>query len=389
MNDSSLTVFGRRGDPSVIAIALARTLSGSHVTRTGGDYRIDVGPRAGLFRKPKPDLVVEIGTERFRGDQGDDERGKVRAELLRRVRGPGLDGVLGMIPYLQITVSFTPEDGEGPLRPTDRVFRVALDIAARTDGFLLDRASGRLVSATGQSSLMADTTGGDAAADPSIARVKGRLVALVAVAARALTEYDGLDVDEAREGITVWVRSVAMDAELEGDEEAILLSPPGSLDEDVLDMCTWRIEGAAVLAWSLRLIDRLPPHDEAVDPTRISTVLRFPDALSTQAILRSVTQRQIPALERETERHDAIDRRLCRFLATGQALDLGSNVTAASGSAGRFDEATLVGNDLGIGGLPIAEADPDDVQLALRLTEERLTALHWLRNGGLYSDIRL
>lgn len=389
LNDSSLTVFGRRGAADVIALVLARALPGSQVTRTGDNYRIGVGPRASLFRKPKPELVVEIDTERFRGDQADEERGNVRAELLQKVRGPGLDGALGMIPGLRIAVSFTPEDGNGPLRPTDPAFRVALDIAARTDGFLLDRASGRLVSSTGQSSLVAGPTHGEVVADPSTARVKGRLVALVAVAARALTEYDGLDVEEAREGIASWVRSVGMDSELEGDEESVLLSPPGGLDDSILAACTWRIEGAAVLAWSLRLIDRLPPHDEAMDPTRVSTALRFPDAPATQAMLRSVTRRQMPAIDREAEYHNAIYWRLCRFLATGQALDLGAPVTSASGAPVRFDALTLVGGDLGIGGVAIAEADPDDVQLAVTLVEERLTALHWLRDGGLYSDIRL
>lgn len=350
MLDTAVRVFGRRGDAGRVALVIARALPGAEVQRRGALYRVQVGARKGLFRQTSPPhLVVEIDAARFEGNCADAARSAVREDVVRSIRGPGLDEVLEMIPDLQISVTFLPGGDEQP-RSTGLVSDLALDVASRTDGFVLDLRNGRLLSVTGQvlgstGQFLAD---GGPPLDPSTTRIQARLVGLVALAARALTEYDGKDLDEARDGIARWILAVGTSAELETHETAILQRPAGTLDESELAYGTWQIEGAAVLGWALELLDELPAYDEAVDPTLLSAMLGFPDAASTRVVLERGSRRFQASIDAEAARHADLYRRLLEVAATGPA-------------------------------------EADEVDLALSITAERLRAYNWLQAGGLYS----
>lgn len=382
-----LRVYGRRGDPDSIALIIARTLAGSEVKRTGDTWRVSVGSKRPLFRQVVPDLVVEVDGTRFAGSDGERRREALREDVVRRMRGPGLESALEMMHELRIVITFTPAEGAPPISTTDRLFQVALDIASRTDGFVLSPDRGRLFSQTGQvwastEHLLAD---GGTPLDPSVARVGARLVSLVAVGARALTEYDGQDLDEAREGIIQWVHTVGMSHEMESSEEAVLLRPPGELDDADLAHATWQIEGAVVLAWALSLVDRLPPLEEAVDPALLTAVVRFPQADKTKAVLRTATRRHQVVIEAEAARLFSIHWRLHEWENDPKALDIESFAQRSTSGPLRFERVPLVRGDLSIGGVPIAEADPQLVDVAYSIASERLCAVNWLRRGGPYS----
>lgn len=391
MNDTALSVFGRRGSADVIALVIARALPGSEVAGRGKSFRISVASKRTMFRQTRPDLVIDVDAGRFSGVTADQQRAMVRHQIVRRMRGPGLDAVLAMIPELTLAIPFVPTDSNHSIATTDPTFQVVLDVAARVDGFVLDLRNGRLFSVTGQvwastELLLAE---GGTPIDPSLMRIKGRLITLVAVAARALTEFDGRDLQEARDGITRWVRSVGMSAELEDYEHGVLVGPTGAMDESELTHSSWQIEGAVVLAWALDLLDELPPYDEAIDPTLMSAILRFPDADSTLEVLRSGTRRHQAIIDEEAERHFSIYWRLVEFAANRTPLDLEAyNRTPQAGPL-RFERVPLLGGDLAIGGQPIEYAHPDTVDVALCITAERLRALNWLRKGGAYSSTSL
>ncbi|MGI8685828.1 MAG: DUF4272 domain-containing protein [Acidimicrobiales bacterium] len=348
MLQGPLQVFGRQGDPEHIALLIARSLAGAQVERHAGRYRVTVGTKKGLFRQEPPSLVVEIDAAGFDGD-GLEARHAVRDELIRSMRGPGLEDVLAMIPEVRIGISFRPVDVER-VRRTGPLAHLAIDIAARTDGFVLDLHNGRLVSTTGELLGSAELLRADGGTpvDPSLTRVRARLVALVAVAARCLTEYDGRDLDEARHGIARWVRSAGLGAELEPHEEALLQRPSGQIDHAELAYGSWQVEGAAVLAWALELLDDLPAYDAAVDPTLVTGLLCFPDAAKTQAVLALGKRRFHATVEAEAARHRAIYQQLSEFAARDPA-------------------------------------GADEVDMALSITTERLRACQWLMSGGLYS----
>lgn len=346
-----LRVFGRHGDAEHVARRIARSITGARVDKVRRSLVVTVGAGKGLFRQ-QPSLVVEVDAAAF--DAGrPDARQSVRDDIVRSIRGPGLDQVLAMIPDLRIGISFAPASA-GRLRTTDPLAHLALDVAAWTDGFVLDLHNGRLVSVAGE--LLGSTNQfheeGGTPVDPSAARVRGRLIALLAIAARALTEYDGRDMEEARDAISRWVRSVGMSAELEPHEQAFLTRPAGELDDAELVYGSWQVEGAAVLAWALELLEELPDYDQAVDPAYVSGLLCFPDATKTQAVLALGKRRLQASVEAEAERHHIILRQL-------------QDLAAAS------------------------EAAAADLDVAVSITTERLRACRWLMAGGTYSTIGL
>lgn len=352
-NGAALRVFGRRGDPGRIALQIARAIPGAAVRRNGDAYRVKLANTKGLFRQSAPLLLVEIDTGRFGGRHGGAAVDELRAELVGAIRGPGLDEVLSALDEVRISVTFTPA-AEERLRPTDPLALLALDVAARADGFVLDLHNGRLLSMTGEllgttAQLLAD---GGSPVDPSRARIERRLVVLVAVAARTLTEYDGRDLQEARAGIAQWVHAAGASAELEPHEAAILQRPAGQVDDAELAYGTWQIEAAAVLAWALELLDELPPYDQAIDPSLLSATLGFPDAGRTRTVLAAGRRRFQALVDAEAERHQAIHTQLAAAVARG-------------------------------------EATADEVDLARTITAERLRACSWLRTGGPYADTPL
>lgn len=387
--DPALRVFGRKGDPEGIALAVAREVPGGAVERHRRTWRVRAVPKKGLFRPGRTDLVVEVDGACFEGGGGARHRDEVSQEIARSMRGPGLDRVLRMIPDLCISVSFVPE-AEGPIPLTHPMYAVALDVATRTDGFVLDEHHGRLLSATGEVWGSKDQAGdAGAPADPSLARISARLVVLVAAAARALTEYDGRDVAEARDGIVAWVDAAGATGELEEFERRILEREPGSLDEAALAYGSWQIEGAVALAWALGLAPGIPPHDRAIDPAVVSGALRFPDPAATVSVLRSCSRRHAALVDAEAARHYAVYWRLREFADSGEAMDLEAYARNASPGTLRFDRVPLLGGDMAVGGRPIADADPDVVELSLGIVGERLRALNWLRRGGAYADVEL
>ena len=387
--DAALRVLGRRGDPEGIALAVAREVPGGEVERHKGIWRVCASSKKGLFRATRPELVVVVDGARFDSGDGPRERREAGQEIAATMRGPGLDRALRMMPDVRIVVSFLPE-ASSRILVTDPIYAVALDVATRTDGFVVDLHNGRVLSASGEVWGSRELAGeGVGPADPSVARIGSRLVVLLAVAARSLTEYDGRDIDEAREGIVAWVHASDATVEPEDFEVSILQRPVGGLDEAALAFGSWQIEGAVGLAWALGLLPSMPPHDQPVDPAVISGALGFPDASATATVLHASSRRHPAVVDAEAARQYAIYWRLREFAAKGEALDLESFARSSQPGPLRFDRVPLLGGDLAVGDRAIADADPDLVEVSLGIVGERLRALNWLRRGGRYSAVEL
>lgn len=104
---------------------------------------------------------------------------------------------------------------------------------------------------------------------PSAIRIARRALALAAITARAAIEQvkpDETPTERERQhkSIITWATKVTAIDELEPEEKEILQSPIGSLSERTRVNSSWRIEGLAVLAWALNLIEQ-PLYDESVD----------------------------------------------------------------------------------------------------------------------------
>lgn len=390
MSKELYVVYGRGGRPEAIALGLARSMPGVAMSRSRGTYRLSLSTDRPLFRRVEPDVEVVIDPTRFDGPAGEREREQLRDRLVRTIRGPGFERVLSLIPELSVAVSFRVGESGQAARNGASLHRAALDVAARTDGFVFDRNHGRILAMTGEElGSVEQFLALGSPLDPSTNRIGQRLVALVGASTRALTEFDGQDLDAAFFGINKWVRALEVSAELEPDEAELLDHLPGQAGEDQLARHSWRIEGGAVLAWALMLLDELPPFDQSTDPAMLSAVLQFPRPEETRAVLSGARRRPQAIVEAEAVRYYSLSWRLRAFLDDGRALDLEEFARGPQEGPLRFDRLPLVGSDLGVRGVPIADADPDTIDEALSVCTERLVALNWLRRGGPYSATTL
>jgi len=201
-------------------------------------------------------------------------------------------------------------------------------------------------------------------APPSAERVFRRARVLLAVTARALFEL----LPERWPEITrlrAWMMREALWPDAEPSEVALLHAAPGELTpRDAIDG-GWRIEGVAVLCWSLGLAP-LPALDEQAEPSRYRACLGF--LAPTPGV--AITLRPQPELESFFER-TLHDRRalLCHVAGSRPA-----------------DELALEG--LTIGGCSVTESGEDEVRRVASTAHERCVAAGWLLGRATsYTDV--
>lgn len=230
-------------------------------------------------------------------------------------------------------------------------------------------------------------TGPDVAVEPPpLDRVVARLLVLVAVSARALTEEDGRHLEEAREGIDAWCGALGIGGEVEEHERALLRAEPGTIDRQALVDGSWGAEAAAVLAWALGLLD-LPAPDEPVAPGALYDAVGFPRSADTIAVLAGVALRSPEELAARHGLLVAIHWRLRQLGLDGAPLDLAAFARTAWFGPLEVDPATLAADgDLSVGGRTLVAAEPEAVRLATSIALERHRAIGWLLVGGRYSD---
>lgn len=116
---------------------------------------------------------------------------------------------------------------------------------------------------------------------PNAQRVARRAMVLSAVVCRSCSDHDPDDPDaqDLWQRLKDWIESLDVDTEIESHERQLIHAPLGSLSEKDRIAGTWRVEGLAILAWSLGLLS-FPPHDEKVDAYEVTdaTAILNPEA---------------------------------------------------------------------------------------------------------------
>lgn len=255
-------------------------------------------------------------------------------------------------------------------------------LALRGEGFVFE--NGELIGPAGETVAGLDPL----PAPPDADRVLRRAWALAAVVWRGFAETsdDELHVRRSVERVQRWVEDVGLEDELEPDELELLEAPPGTLDAQAVVNSTWRLEGLAVLAWSLG-VAALPDHETQCDPPELLRAVGFmvprPSALEPPR-LRSPDelawlQRRLLGLHWRLREHQVNPGTTnLRKLAGGEIWFGGFDL----------DGIALAGDDLAIGGQPIHRADPERVQACSSIAVERHTAINWLLGDAeLYSDV--
>jgi hypothetical protein len=190
-------------------------------------------------------------------------------------------------------------------------------------------------------------------ARPTAERAYHRARVLLAVTARALFEL----LPERWPEITrlrAWMMRESLWSDAEPNEVALLNATPGELaPRDAIDG-GWRIEGVAVLCWSLGLAP-LPALDEQAEPSRYRACLGFLVAAPSVAI----ALRPSPELEAYFEQ-TARDRHLLLRQLAGWATNELADVA------------------LTIDGRSVTEAGDDEIRRVASAAHERCIAAGWL-----------
>jgi hypothetical protein len=397
---SPLNVFGRTADAAAVAGLVHERLKGSKIHSHGTEFSIVFTPRRQLFKPPDRGISVNVGLQYFAGSGGERQRAGMANFIGTKFVGGGMANVLSAIPQLRLAVAFMATD---PIRPelTDGLFRLAVDVAAASGGFVMDIGRGQIWGQGGEQLgvLASDSEAPPALSDdrradegdeernpPDPARVRKRLIVLFAIAARGSAEAGAHDRPGARAQILRWVEQLQVDDELEPKERAILLANPGEISDRDVTNSSWRLEGAATLGWALGL-SHLSTVDTVSEPGDLVRVLGFPAADRTAQLLAHSSLRSPAELSALSGKLFSIHWRLRQFRLEPKRIDFAEFARTAWFGPLNIDGVDLVERDLALGGLPIWTAPAELVWRAQSVASERHLAINWLHEGGIYSEI--
>lgn len=394
MTEGPINVFGSSSDSRGIAEFVHRQLDGSTLEADGSGWAVVVGDRQRLRRSVDERIRVNVSTDYFAGESGRQQAAGFVNYLRGGFGGPGLDHVVAQIPGFRVAVAIIVSDDTADM---GGLMRLAGTIAEVADGVVLRLDQGCVWAANGTVLASVDLVDADAdaaAGAPSVAapphrdRVAARLAVLLAVAERGMAEGDGQYVHEARTGIVGWFDGLGglhARGEAEPVELRIIDAPAGSLDQDDCVNGSWRIEGAAVLAWALGLVD-LVDHLREVDVDGLRDTIGFPDPTAGTARLAATSLRSHTEIEQLADRLFAVHWRLRQYSLGPKSMNFAEFATTAW-----FGPLDITGlelgpdGDLAIGGVSIHHASADALRVATSTVSERHLAANWLRDGGLYS----
>jgi hypothetical protein len=214
---------------------------------------------------------------------------------------------------------------------------------------------------------------------PTARRVAERGMVLAAVSARArlgqeLSEEEKRDVRR----FLGWVHRLGLADEMEQSERDYISAPVGEPDLQMNINGSWRIEGAAVLAWALGLAD-LPDYDELAVPRKVCEAFGWTED-GAGKVLVDAKLRSVEELARFNFQILTLHWRLHDYQISPKPLDYGalSRKTDYFFSTFDYGYVRMAEGDLEIDGVPIAAADGNSLQRVSSCTRERHIASNWL-----------
>ncbi|OYW76615.1 MAG: hypothetical protein B7Z37_08020 [Verrucomicrobia bacterium 12-59-8] len=215
---------------------------------------------------------------------------------------------------------------------------------------------------------------------PSEARVISRLVLMGALVNRGFME-DHPEGEALRLEMLADLRNSEAWQEGEEDEIESLETPVGKLPEKKSWELPWLSEGAAVLAWSVGLME-LPAYDEQASTDDLYKVISDLENERVTPKLRSPEE-----LEKLSFQMLAIHWRLRQFYVEPKAMDLVEYAPRAWCGPMDLSMARLINNDLEIKGEPLLMSSEEDWKCTSGIMEERRKAVYWLQGQNpVYSE---
>ena len=214
-------------------------------------------------------------------------------------------------------------------------------------------------------------------------RVARRSLVLAAVVCRASIEQNAADPEAEALHVRVieWLTRLNLWDEVEPDEQVLLRSPTGQLSPSLVIQASWLVEGLAVLAWALRLLD-LPQFGEQVThPHAVADAVWFLDD-TAQDVVANAELRGPAELDAYRELLYAVHSRLRDFARNRQWEDFTHWIEKSWLDALGLDVSeVIVDDDLAVDGKAISEVAADRLQEFQSIIYEQHRAIIWLLEG--------
>jgi hypothetical protein len=177
-----------------------------------------------------------------------------------------------------------------------------------------------------------------------------------------------------------WLDHHGLTDELENDERELLHARAGEERKFHVALTSWRVEGAAVLAWALGLLD-LPAHDQRVDRADLHATLGF---LSRTPVV-APTLRDTGQLVTLAHQIELIHWRL--RVMPARRIDM-TRYARVRPTPVDLTGVPLVDGDLAIGGVRISQAPVEALDRCLLIVKERHRGINWLLgSASRYGDV--
>jgi hypothetical protein len=225
---------------------------------------------------------------------------------------------------------------------------------------------------------------------PNAQQVAARALVLGAVAYRGWLELQASDKEAkaSQSGLLEWLQDSRLNAALEPTEREFLRCRLGRADPEQAAAGTWRMEGAAVLAWALEHFD-LPPYDQGVDFNDLARALGVMNEEATDELLRAAALRPSDHIDKYARQITVVSWRLRQFGLQPERMDfVGYLREHPKFNQQWLEPLRIIDGDLAIGKRSIARAKPNDVGDCTSIVLERHIAAYWLQGDAvLYSEV--
>ena len=225
---------------------------------------------------------------------------------------------------------------------------------------------------------------------PTAERVTKRTLVLMAVAGRALLEMlvqqGHSEVAENLPRLRQWIEDMDIRSECEPEEWERIIAPTGSLSEQDLTDSVWRLEGIAVLAWSLGLRD-LHRYDTLADADDLFAELGFLDPDRGRAQIEGAVRCPERELSLMGNQILAFHWRMRDYSLKRVAMDFIEFGKNCWFGPIELDWAEIAEGDLALAGNPISKAPNEVISQCMSSAMERHVAINWLKGcSELYSE---
>lgn len=230
---------------------------------------------------------------------------------------------------------------------------------------------------------------------PAASQVASRLLCLMSLGARAFFESQlaGTDRDEAREArqsikrLLAWLGNESLLDSFSAKERPVMRRPPGKWTQQERIDGSWRVESAGVVAWALRLVDRVPPYDEEFRPREIMAAIPQTDEPTRKWIKAAVVRSEDEIAEaREIAEFWLWRSHTTSLQADSIKLTVPPSLAEYEGyirSAAKTGEANgwfqAIKHDFPAYGKPYADLSPEEYRRVTSIAVERLWGLNWVR----------